>query len=358
MAGNVKKWLAALVAAIIAIGGVTVATTSGPDDHGQPHRAVTITVGGGAAPRSKVVLPPSAQAIATSQAQQAKSGNELAAHADLHEKVPPSPELLRETKSLAPPGSPALPAHPPLAAVNSTLCETHLVRNFSSRPAGSHVLIAIWHYTVSSDRGKAGVLGNVAWFDNPAAQASSNYIMDRHTGYCVLAVAEASKAWAQLNYNSVALSVEVTALGNEPGYLLDGAGFAKAVALARRFHRVYGLPYRRCAVGSVNGRATVLRTGFCQHSDLGALGGGHHDIQRTPGASEWSVDRIWQAAQAADVAAARPHVTASDRARCTRFRAYRQHKTHTAAGRRGYERNLARFRAKGLRCTRGKVVAR
>lgn len=350
----------ATLGTILAAAGilVTVTVTDNGPDHGpdKPRGSVSVTIGP-AAHRTELELPPAAQAVAAEQAKQEAAGHEEAAHADLRSEAGVSKADRQASAELKPPGQPTLPAHPPLAAVHTPGCSTHLVRNFSSR-AGAPVLIVVWHYTVSRDNGSAGVLGNVRWFDSPAAQASSTYIIARLSGYCALTVAEASKAWAQAAYNPWAISVEITAMGDEPGYIVQGAGMARAVALARRFHKVYGIPYRRCAVSG--GRVT--RTGFCDHADLGALGGGHHDIRRRPGSSEWSVGPILEAAKRADAAAATQPITSSERAACKAVRAYRDrrlaHKPKTAGGTAAFERRLSLVRARGHKCVDGKPVRR
>jgi hypothetical protein len=346
---RLRAILASVLSLLVAVGLVVTITDNGPDHPpDKPRRTVTVTIGGAGAPKSTVTLPPTAQIVASHQAAEAAAGNEQAAHSDLHETSPPTAAAAAAARKLTPAGQPVLPRHPPLAAVHTPGCQTHLVRNFSSR-GGAPILLFVIHYTVSTDNGWAGVLGNVKWFDSPAAQASSNYIIDRRIGACALVVAEASKAWAQASFNPWALSVEITARGNE-GSLVEGAGKARLLALMRRAHDVYGIPYRHGAVTQAGCRVT--RTGFVIHKDLGQCGGGHVDT--TP----YSIDPLITAA----AATSRPHVTASDRAACKQIRAYRDrrkaHKPITRAGKTLFERRLALEHARGLRCVDGKAKVR
>lgn len=307
-----NKMVAAIVAALIALvgGGVAIIVTDDPGSApGTHHRTVTVTLGGPG--KAKVPLSPQAQVIAKSQAAQDAAGNETAAHSDLRAEPPAasSPGVLAHDEKLTPAGQPVLPAHPPLAAVHTPGCRTLLVRNYSSR-AGAPILLFVIHFTVSTDSGWSGVLANVRWFDSPAAQASSNYIIDRRIGACALAVAEASKAWAQAGFNRVALSVEVTARGSE-GSLVTGAGKARLIALMRRAHSVYKIPYRH---GAVSG-CSVARSGFVMHADLGSCGGGHVDVR------PYGIDSLISAAAAGSKP--KPTITAADRLACRKLNWYR-----------------------------------
>lgn len=335
-----KSKLLAALAALAALGvGLVVVIDQGPGEH--TRTTITVTLGGPG--QTKVALPPAAQATAAGQEQQAEAGRN---ETDLHAEPPAADSnvVQRVNEAQTPPGQPELPATVlPDAAVSTPGCRTALVRNYSSR-GGSPVLLGVIHLTVSTDNGWAGVLGNVKWFDNPAAQASSNYIVDRKVGACALAVPETQKAWTQAGFNRVSLSVEVTARGNEGSLVVPGsAGEDRLVGLLRRWHRIYRLPYRH---GAVSGCA-VTRTGFVMHADLGGCGGGHVDVR------PYAIDRYIAKAKALDTAA---HViVAADRARCRAIHAYRGRTRHTTSGTARFLRRLDKTAALGLRCVDGKV---
>jgi hypothetical protein len=303
--------LTGVLSVLLAAGVSIVIDDPGPNPQPGQHTTTTITLGGPG--HQQVTLTPPAQAVAKTQAAQDAAGQEQAAHSDL--KAEPAaataPDVLAHDQAIAPVGQQPAPASIPQAAVNVPGCRTLHVRNFSSR-AGSPTLLFTEHQTISPDNGWNGVLGNVAWFDSLAAQASSNFIISRAGGQCAYIVPTSLKAWAQAGFNSVSWSVEVTETGREGSYLV-GAGRARMIQLMRLFHRVTGVPYRH---GKVSG-CTVVRSGYVEHADLGVCGGGHHDDQ------PYSIDPLIAAAKAADAAAAVPAVTSLDKLRCARLNKWR-----------------------------------
>jgi hypothetical protein len=312
-----------LLAVLLAGAGIGVAVNTSDDDHDghidhvtgvitTPRGTATITLGG--QNKAKVALPPVAQTVAKTQAAEAAQGNVDAAHSDLRSEpvAAKTPSVIDHNKDLKPAGQPALPAHPPLATVNQPGCRTLLVRNQSSRN-GQPVLLFVTHFTVSTDSGWTGVLGNVKWFDTSAAQASSNYIIDRKIGACAYTVPETAKAWAQAGFNSVSNSVEVTARGNEGVFLPKGPGRQRWLDLAHHEHQAFGLPYRR---GKVSGCKVVL-TGFVEHADLGSCGGGHTDT------NPYNINDLISEAKATDPTART--VTSTDKVTCRKLNWWRTH---------------------------------
>lgn len=307
--------VAALVGAVIAA-GVTVAFTvpSGP---------VVVTIGGSVtkpqpmtlATGKTVTIPAAAANVAVAQKAELAAGEPTAAEAKLKQApaVATAPATVHADQRVAPPGQPVPPKSIPLASVHEPGCRTLPVRNYSSR-AGSPTLLGVLHYTVSPDNGWSGVLGNVSWFNSPAAQASSNYIVSRSGGQCAYIVPEAEKAWAQAGFNSVSLSIEVTATGHESGPYVQGAGRAKVIQIMRDWHRRWGIPYQH---GRVSG-CTVVRPGFVEHRDLGSCGGGHFDD--TP----WSIDDLIRAAAGGSTKPASSYLTAGERHNITVLQAERR----------------------------------
>lgn len=336
---RLRALIGVLIAALL-VAGVTIIVVDNGPGHGpsQPRRTFTVTLGG---PGHKTVaLPPAAQTVAEDQKAQDARGNEDAAHSNLRDPMVPAPELLRSNARRAPPGAPEIPLHAPLAAQNVPGCRTLPVRNYSSRN-GAPILLFVFHFTVSTDSGWAGVLGNVRWFDSLAASASSTYIVDRRVGACALAVPEYLKAWAQAAYNPWALSLEVTARGTEGVYLPAGPGRQRVLYLMHRAHQVYKIPYEH---GAVSG-GRVIRTGFVMHKDLGIAGGGHFDV------SPYGIDDLIAEAKRTDPTVSSP-VTRTDRITCRRINWWRQHgRPHGQAERNAIRRRRA-LTKRGVTCTR------
>jgi hypothetical protein len=309
-----KKILGIALTAIVALAaafGITSAVDDGggaPTPAASPMATATVVTIGPSSAQTKVQLPPAAQAIATAQAREDALGDEQAAHSDLKDSTPQPESIQQANNAEKPSGQPTLPAIPPQAAQQIPGCRTILVRNFSSRN-GAPILLFVIHFTVSKDSGWAGILGNVKWFDSAAASASSNWIIDRLIGACATVVQETDKAWAQAGFNPWSLSVEVTANGTE-GSLVQGAGKARLIALMRRAHDVYKIPYRH---GKVSG-CRVVQSGFVIHKDLGQCGGGHVDV--TP----YSIDPLISTA-----------ATSPCNAKCVRTRSLRSRHAATHA---------------------------
>lgn len=287
-----RRWIAALVAFLAAVGGFTVAITDDPDHPpGKPRRTITVTVGP-TGHKTKIAVPPAAQDEAREQAAEDAKGEDVAAHSDLHENAPPAADDLAAGRKLTPPGQPEIPKDIPLASAHVDGCTTVPVRNFSFRN-GAPVLLGVIHWTGSAFGSGPGI---VVWFDTPAAQASSNEIVDRG-GKCWLTVPEAAKAWTQAGFNPWSVSVEIVNPGVIPLFA-DVAQRRKVIDLMVGWHHRWRLPYRRAIVDGCR----VIRAGFLAHRDLGACGGGHPDV----GASPATVDGLIRDAKARDgVSAAR-----------------------------------------------------
>lgn len=105
--------------------------------------------------------------------------------------------------------------------------------------------------------------GLAGWFDNPAAEASSHVGVDSD-GYSAQFVPDANKAWAQMAYNSVGLSIEQIGFATQKTW--PEAQLDKVAQYVAYWANKYDIPLTHST-----------SHGVCQHSDLGAAGGSHHD---------------------------------------------------------------------------------
>jgi N-acetyl-anhydromuramyl-L-alanine amidase AmpD len=148
---------------------------------------------------------------------------------------------------------------------------THLVRNYSLRQPGAKPLLWVAHDTESPNApGLADDLAIVAWFNNPASQASANYVTDAD-GNTVLMVPTTKKAWHVAFFNSWAIGDELIGYATQRTW--PDAQLRAAAQLAAHDVKRYGIPIQH---GQVSG-CTILRPGIVEHADLGGCGGGHHD---------------------------------------------------------------------------------
>lgn len=113
------------------------------------------------------------------------------------------------------------------------------------------------------------------YFDNLSTQASSTVAVDSD-GHSARYVPSYRKAWAQVFYNSTALSIEqIGKTGDDWAGPSRRAEIDEAARWIALWAHIWRLPIKRGAV-SRDGR--VLEDGWLQHRDLGRLGGGHTDI--------------------------------------------------------------------------------
>lgn len=274
---NLPSWralLLAVVALIIAGGGAALVIN--PIDSPPKPTTKTVTLGGPG--HETITLPPAAQAIVTDAQHDDTTPAPPSGIGDTESNLnapAPAPATVDESQDLQPPGQPEIPAQVPLATASVAGCATKLVRNYSGR-RGAPVLLGVIHWTGSrpTPGSAASGLAIVNWFDQNAAQASSNEITDQD-GRCWLVVPESQKAWTQAAYNSWSVSDEIVNQGVQPLFQQAKAR-ATVVRLMRGWHARWKMPYRRGQV-TQNG-CRVTRSGFLAHRDLGVCGGGHPDV--------------------------------------------------------------------------------
>lgn len=150
------------------------------------------------------------------------------------------------------------------------------VRNQSSRNGVTPRLIVV-HSTEGQNilDSMRDLEGLGSWFNNPRALASSNVGVDSD-GYSALFVPDERKAWAQSYYNSWSLSIEFVGKAALSDETLEM--YRKGAMYVAYWSKKYNIPIRKASV-SVSGK--ILKPGVIRHSELGYLGGSHHD----PGSS-------------------------------------------------------------------------
>lgn len=157
---------------------------------------------------------------------------------------------------------------------------TRYVRNQSSRSGAKPQLIVL-HSTESHNRpGIVDLQGLASWFDNPSAQASSHVANDAE-GNDARFVPDDRKAWTQAGFNPVSLSIEQIGFAVQTSW--PDAQVRNTAEWIAFWNQLYGIPLQRAVVRG----STVIRPGVISHSELGSIGGGHHD----PGPS-YPVDRV------------------------------------------------------------------
>jgi N-acetyl-anhydromuramyl-L-alanine amidase AmpD len=148
-----------------------------------------------------------------------------------------------------------------------------IVRNFyPGRSMASKYLILVPHDTESpSAPGIADLEAVRAWFSNPNAQASANYVDDPQGNVLEMVDPRTGTAWHVAQFNQWAIGVEEIGYASQTHWpLLQIEATAKIFA---HWATVYGIPIQR---GKVSG-CTIVRPGIVPHGDLGLCGGGHHD---------------------------------------------------------------------------------
>ena len=235
--------------------------------------SITVTIGKKANPQNPTVEVDNDQAYDAEQRDEANEPGEVGpdVHEDLKDESPNGDEdaaarvLETPTAGIGPPV--------PQGGAQNYNCVRQLVRNHSARSAGAKVELEVIHYTVS----RPGSLDAIQrLFDTPSFGASSHLGLEP-SGRCEQWVDWNRKAWTQGAFNSVAESVEIIAMGNEPRswwlaqpILKDGI---LASIVADRL-RARGLPPRR-----VNPEGCgVQQAGWTDHDAL-ECGNNHTDVK-------------------------------------------------------------------------------
>jgi peptidoglycan hydrolase-like protein with peptidoglycan-binding domain len=142
--------------------------------------------------------------------------------------------------------------------------------NYSSR-GGASVRLLVLH----TAEGARTIESLGSFFQNPSAEVSSHAGADDKHNTIGTFVKPEHKAWTCAEFNPVAVQIETCAFAawstaewdKHPNMLDNVAKWIKEEA------KKYGIPIVRLSASQAQGSGR----GVCQHSDLGARGGGHHD---------------------------------------------------------------------------------
>lgn len=264
-----------LVVALVGVGVIVEVT----DDNGDGHAdRVTIKLGGQDDLPAGVPAGPAAVTLEPQAVEDLEALEERDPHKGLDDETPAGlpagaykvlPNYLDDNVARN-----DLPDLSPLAAPEQAGCVTRLVANQSSRN-GVRPRVLVAHYTVSRNRpGWDDVNAIVGYFNNPAAQASSHYVIDAD-GNCAYIVPETAKSWTEAAGNPYSIGFEHIAYGDEAD-LATPAGYAKDGKVYAAAARRWGIPIQRGAINTAT--CVPTRPGIVQHADFGTCGGGHHDI--------------------------------------------------------------------------------
>lgn len=139
---------------------------------------------------------------------------------------------------------------PPLKQVHSP--------NYSSRH-GAKITLLVYHESAGHYN------SDVSWLCNPQAQASAHGVVREDGGEVTQLVHLADKAWAQADFNAIAVGIEHSNL--------TAKGFASWEQLAVSARLFAWMAWKLDIPIRVASQSHPL--GICRHQDLGLAGGGH-----------------------------------------------------------------------------------
>jgi hypothetical protein len=143
--------------------------------------------------------------------------------------------------------------------------------NYSSR-GGANVRLIVLHTAEGARTIES--LGN--FFSSASAGVSSQVGIDDQAGKIGEYVKRQNKSWTQSEFNPVATSAELCGFASwtRSEWLQNHANMlSNAAAWIAEESAHFGVPIQKLSASAAQGSGR----GVCQHVDLGARGGGHHD---------------------------------------------------------------------------------
>lgn len=148
--------------------------------------------------------------------------------------------------------------------VSEPICRVKMNVVCQSSRNGVKLRLIVLHDTEGANLpGIRDLQGLGAWFDRVTTSASSTVANDAE-GNNARYVPDSRKAWAQAAYNPQALSIEQIGFASQTGW--PEAQLRSTAKWIAYWSKKYGIPITKST-----------EHGVCQHSDLGAAGGGHKD---------------------------------------------------------------------------------
>lgn len=261
-----RRYLAALAAALIALGVLIAALLDGGNDPAPP--PVTKVDGADADRKRDDKLPLSPKAEEVVEDQERLDGPGPAGVPDqAHPDVAPEAKGELRGEDSQPAG--VLPEGG--GSQGFPGCTTRFVGSYSARTRAVRAIGL--HYTAGPNLpGLADMNGLTAYSNRN--QVSWHFLIDRE-GHCYYSVPLAGKAWTIGNLNSQTSNIEVVGRGNEGDYA-GTAGMRKLAAVVREIGRQQRIPIR---LGATDGNCNITRSGIITHWMGGGCSGGHHDIR-------------------------------------------------------------------------------
>lgn len=137
-------------------------------------------------------------------------------------------------------------------------------RSPSQSDRTSEVTLVVVHDT------EGGYSGAVSWLCDPRAEASAHVVLNEDGSEATQLIGWGKKAWACMAYNSASDNLELAGYASKPYKLAQLRVAARIVAFRLKKR---GLPAKHVVPTAVGDGAR----GFAYHSDLGVIGGDHHD---------------------------------------------------------------------------------
>lgn len=137
---------------------------------------------------------------------------------------------------------------------------------------GTSIQLIIVHDTEGANipNSSRDLIGLAEWFDRETTQASAHVGVDGD-GNSIRMVDDRSKAWHCAWYNAPSLGIEQVFKLPDQWTSAEYDETARWIAL---WSRRFDIPIRK---GKVTRDGHIVRSGVLRHSELGNLGGGHHD---------------------------------------------------------------------------------
>jgi N-acetyl-anhydromuramyl-L-alanine amidase AmpD len=145
------------------------------------------------------------------------------------------------------------------------------------RPSPCHaarlgrISLIVVHATEGSREAGDRDLENLGAFFGESKNQVSSHVATNGDGHSARFVPDNLAAWHVAGYNSVALGIEQ--IGHTADTHWPQAEVEETARWIARWSKAYGVPIGKASVSDGH----VLSGGVARHSDLGTIGGGHHD---------------------------------------------------------------------------------